>query len=174
MRGQTTKQFSGPPENRTCWPRRRPSTPKVTTLREVETVKPSPPYPRGLPRAKRVQLLTCHRKVTVLGLILGFVAQVRGEPLLRLLRAPALPAGVVGDLVPVDAAHCEVAGVRVAEVPPRDRGPGPHRIALGQHDAGRALDIEQPPHRLLLGVVGAGGVAGGRADPPVVLLDELL
>ena len=47
MRGQTTKRFSGPPENRTCWPRRRPSTPKVTTLREIETVKPSPPYPRA-------------------------------------------------------------------------------------------------------------------------------
>src|SRR2546423_12573773 len=39
-RGQTTKRFSEPPENRMRWPRRRPSATDVTTLREIQTVKP--------------------------------------------------------------------------------------------------------------------------------------
>ena len=47
VRGQTAKGFSEPPENRTRWPRRRPSTPEVTTLREIQTVKPSSHYPRA-------------------------------------------------------------------------------------------------------------------------------
>src|SRR6267378_7781163 len=67
MRGQTTKRFSGPPENRTRWPRRRPSTPKVTTLREIETVN-QVRLIRGPAPCEKSPTSQCHRKVTVLRL----------------------------------------------------------------------------------------------------------
>ena len=36
------------------------------------------------------------------------------------------------------------------------------------------LDVEQVPERRLLGVIGAGRVAGGRADAPVLLGDQVV
>ncbi len=60
------------------------------------------------------------------------------------------------------------------EVEAADAGARPHRERLGQQHAGLLLDVEQPPEGSLLGVIGAGGVAGRRTDAAVLLLDELL
>ena len=49
-----------------------------------------------------------------------------------------------------------------------------HRVRLGQADPGARLRLEQLEQRALLGVVGAGRVAGRRADALVLLRDQRL
>src|SRR5690606_11425683 len=46
----------------------------------------------------------------------GLVAEVRGQPALRLRERPALAGGVVGDLVPADLPDGEVPRLRVREI----------------------------------------------------------
>ena len=58
------------------------------------------------------------------------------------------------------------------EIPAAHRCGRQHREALGELDAGIALDVEQPPQRGLLGVIGAGRVAGRGTDAAVGLVDE--
>src|SRR5205823_4732586 len=106
--------------------------------------------------------------------VLGVVAQVRAEPAFGLAERPALATGVVGNLVAADAADGEVLRLRMSQVPARHRGRGPHREALGEADARVGFGVEQAPEGRFLGVVGAGGVAGGWADAAVALLDQVL
>src|SRR5919107_1384366 len=72
--------------------------------------------------------------------VLRLVAEVGGEPLLGFAEAPPLAGGVVGDLVLAEAAHDEVPGLRVGQVPAAHRGAGPHRHALGESYADGPLD----------------------------------
>ena len=46
-------------------------------------------------------------------------------------------------------------------------------IAFGQLDAGVLLGVEQVEEGSLFGVVGAGRIAGGRADAAVLFLDQV-
>ncbi len=79
---------------------------------------------------------------------------------------------VVGDLVAVDLAEREVARFGMREVEAADAGAGPHGEGLGDLHAGVGFDVEQLPDGALLGVVGAGGIAGGGADAAILFLDE--
>ena len=108
--------------------------------------------------------------------ILAFrvVIQIRPEPALDLGDGHALALGVVGHLVAVDLAEGEVARLGVGEVEAADARAGPHGERLGDQHAGVRLDVEQAPERALLGVVGAGGIAGGRADAAILFVDELV
>src|SRR3954469_16259400 len=103
--------------------------------------------------------------------VLGAVAEVRREPLLRLVDRPALAPRVVLDLVAADPPQDEVPRLRVREVQAAHRRARPHGHALGQLDTGVRLGVEQVPDGLLLGVLRARGVARRRADA-VVLLGE--
>ena len=85
-----------------------------------------------------------------------------------------LPGGVVLDLIPGEQVDGEVAGLGVGEVEAADGGGGVHGEALGEPDPGRFLDVEEVPERPLLGVVGAGGIAGGGADAAVLLVDQVV
>ena len=71
-RPQTTKRFLEPRQNRTRWPGRRSSTPGVTTLREIQTIRTSPPFPRASYVRKGFNFSRATRKVTVLGLAMVF------------------------------------------------------------------------------------------------------
>src|SRR3546814_5095384 len=73
---------------------------------------------------------------------------------------------------PVRATDHEVLRLRVGEVPPGDRSPRPHRHPLCELDAGVGSDIEQLPERPLLGVLGAGRIAGCRTDDAILLRSE--
>ena len=53
-------------------------------------------------------------------------------------------------------------------------GSGQHGQALRQLDASLLLDLQQPPHGLLLRVIGLHGVAGGGADAGVLDLVEVI
>src|SRR5205809_1076104 len=55
-----------------------------------------------------------------------------------------------------------------------DARAGPHGAAFGQFDAGVLFGVEQLPERPLLGVVGAGRIAGGGADAAVLFADQIL
>jgi hypothetical protein len=102
------------------------------------------------------------------------VVQVRAEPALDLGYGHAFALGVVGDLVAVDLAEREIARLGVGEVEAAHARSGPHRKRLGNHHAGVGLDVEQAPERALLGVIGAGGIAGGGADAAILLVDEVV
>src|SRR3954449_1542339 len=105
-------------------------------------------------------------------LVLGAVAEVGREPLLRLVHRPALAPRVVLDLVTPEAPEHEVPRPRMREVQPAHRGTRPHGHALGEFDAGGRLDVEELPDGLLLGVLGAGRVARCRPDAVVLLGDQ--
>src|SRR5690606_27366219 len=79
------------------------------------------------------------------------VVQIRRQPALGLRNRPAFAARVVLDLVAADAAEHEVAAVGMAEV-------------VAAHGRRRQHG--------LVGVLGAGGVAGGGAEPPVLLGEQ--
>src|SRR5579859_1375028 len=105
---------------------------------------------------------------------IGIVSETGRQPALGLLEGLALAARVVGGLVLADAPDAEVVRVRMREVPAAHRRRGPHREALGERDARalrRAQEVEQ---RALLGVVGAGRVAGRGPDAAVLLRDEVV
>src|SRR5918999_2247882 len=93
--------------------------------------------------------------------VLRVVPQVRRHPPLGLGQGPPFALGVVGDLVAAEPADHEVLRLRVGEVPARHRRARPHRHRLGELDAGGRLDVPEAPESLLLGVLGAGRVAGG-------------
>src|SRR3546814_19915563 len=75
---------------------------------------------------------------------------------------------------PVRATEHEALRLRVGEVPPGDRSPRPHRHPLCELDAGVGSDIEQLTERPLLGVLGAGLIAGCRTDAAILLRDQVL
>src|SRR3546814_14366554 len=75
---------------------------------------------------------------------------------------------------PVRATEHEALRLRVGEVPPGDRSPRPNRHPLCELDAGVGSDIEQLPERPLLGVLGAGRIAGCRTDAAILLRDQVL
>ena len=102
----------------------------------------------------------------------GIVVEVGAEPAFDFGDGHALALVVVGDLVAVDLAEGEVARLGVGEVEAADAGAGPHGEGLGDLHAGVGLDVEQAPDGSLLGVVGAGGVAGGGADAAILFVDE--
>src|ERR1700723_3663432 len=102
------------------------------------------------------------------------VAQIGTEPALYLLGRHALTASVVDDLVAVDLPEREVARFRMGEVEAADARAGPHGEGLREEHAGALLHVEELPQRPLFGVVRARGVAGGGADPAVLLGDELI
>ena len=108
------------------------------------------------------------------GLVHRVVVQVRPEPALDLGDAHALALGVVGDLVAVDLAEAEVARLGVGEVEPAHARAGPHGERLGDHACRCSPPRRAAPERALLGVIGAGRIAGGRADAAVLLVDELV
>ena len=107
-------------------------------------------------------------------LFVRVVVQVWAEPALDLGHGHAFALVIVGDLVAVDLAEREVARFGVGEVEAAYAGAGPHGEGLGDQHSGVRLDVEQTPDRALLGVVGAGGVAGGGADAAIFFVDELL
>src|SRR5215207_8879955 len=92
------------------------------------------------------------------------VHQVRSQPPFRVLERYALAGGVVGELVSTDAPHPEVAARGVPEVVAGHGRPGPHRVRLGEADAGPRLRFEQIEQRRLLGVVRAGRIARRGSD----------
>src|SRR4051794_32520491 len=94
--------------------------------------------PRTSLRAGRHLTVTALRGTA--SLVLGAVAEVRGQPPLRLRDRPALAPGVVLDLVAPDAPEVEVPGARVREVQPADGRARPHGHALGELDARALLD----------------------------------
>src|SRR4051812_4363709 len=104
--------------------------------------------------------------------VLGAVAEVGREPLLRLVHRPALAPRVVLDLVTPEAPEHEVPRPRMREIQPAHRGTRPHGHALGELDPGGRLDVEELPDGLLLGVLGAGRVARCRPDAVVLLGDQ--
>src|SRR5262249_20326481 len=85
-----------------------------------------------------------------------------------------LPGGVALYLIARDEIDGEVAGLGMAEVEAADRSGRPHGVSFGQADAGCLLDAEEVPERAFLGVVRAGGVAGGRADAAIFFVDQVL
>ena len=100
------------------------------------------------------------------------VIQHRRQPAFGLGDAPALARGVVLDLVALDLADAEIEAFGMAEIKPRHRRARPHRIALGQLDAGGVLGIEQREQRRLFGVVGLRGIARRRANAGILLEDQ--
>ncbi|MNQ88157.1 hypothetical protein D3C85_1034110 [compost metagenome] len=62
----------------------------------------------------------------------------------------------------------------MGEVPAADRCRGKHGVVFGQGHLACAIGIEQLEQGAFLGVVRAGGVAGGRADALVLLPDQIL
>src|SRR3546814_17518005 len=63
----------------------------------------------------------------------------------------------------------EVLALRVAEVVPGNRRGRQHREAVREFHAGVSLGVEQCEQHALFAVLGAGGLTGGGADPPVFL-----
>src|SRR6185503_19984357 len=86
------------------------------------------------------------------------------QPALRLGDAPALAPGIVLNLVALDLADAEIAGIGMAEIEAADRSARPHGKALGERHADRRLAVEQAEQRLLLGVIWLRGIAWRRAD----------
>src|SRR5690606_21197078 len=78
------------------------------------------------------------------------------------------------DLVAAEAANPEIAGAGMGEIEAGDGRTGPHREAFGKVDAGVGFRVEKVEDRAFLGMVGAGGVAGGRTDAAVLFADQLL
>ena len=99
--------------------------------------------------------------------------QVRRKPSFSLGDRDPLPRRVVLELVAIDAADAEVVAGRVPQVVPRYRRSGQHRARLGQLHAGACLRIEELEQCPLLGVIGAGRIAGRGTDALVALRDEL-
>src|SRR5437867_1781816 len=99
--------------------------------------------------------------------------EVLAQPILRLLDAQPLAAGVVLDLVAPQTPDREVARLRVRQVDPANGGSRGHRECLRQlePDLLRSEEVEQLP---LLGVIGAGGISERGPDPAEALGDELL
>src|SRR4029450_6002500 len=91
---------------------------------------------------------------------LWIVVEHRREPALRLLDAPAFARGVILHLVALHLADAEIVTFWVREVEAGDGRARPHRVALGELDAGLALCVEQAEDGALLGVVGLRGIAG--------------
>ena len=60
------------------------------------------------------------------------------------------------------------------KIEPRHGRAGPHRIALGQLDAGSFLNVHQFPQRCLLRVIGLRGIAGRRPDALIFFGNQLL
>ncbi|OPZ09737.1 MAG: hypothetical protein BWZ08_00202 [candidate division BRC1 bacterium ADurb.BinA292] len=83
-----------------------------------------------------------------------------------------LAFGVILHLVQAEAADVEVERGGMREVEPADGGARRHRKVFGQLDAGVAFGAEQVEQDPLLGVIGAGGVAGGGADAAVAFGDQ--
>src|SRR4051795_11139541 len=108
------------------------------------------------------------------GSVIWLVAEVGGEPPLRLRHRPALALRVVLDLVVAEPAYHEVLRLRVGEVPTADRGAGPHRHRLRELDPRVLVHVEELPEGDLLGVLGTCRVARSGADAGVLLGDELL
>ena len=96
------------------------------------------------------------------------------QPALGGRDVPALATGVVLDLIAPDASHAEVAGIGAPEIPAAHRGARPHRKALRQRDAGVPFQIEQRCEHGLLGVIGAGGIAGRRPDALISLVHQVV
>src|SRR5690606_32422278 len=102
------------------------------------------------------------------------VGQRRGQPPLDLLDGHPLPPRVVIDLVAAERADVEVRRLGVGEVEAADGGRRRHREVLGEGGARVGLGVEEAEERDLLGVIGLGRVAGGRADAAVALADEVV
>src|SRR5918997_5198925 len=104
---------------------------------------------------------------------LWFVGEIRAQPSLGLSDRDSLPRRVVLRLVATDPADGEIARLRMSEVDPADAGGRRGGERLRQLDP-ELLGAEQPEERLLLAVVGTGGIAVGRPDAAVALGDQLV
>ena len=82
--------------------------------------------------------------------------------------------GVVRNLIAAHATHAEVTGIGPPEVPAAHRCARPHRKAFGERDTGARFEVEQRRQCGLLGVIGAGGVAGRRANALIPLAHEVI
>ena len=60
------------------------------------------------------------------------------------------------------------------EVKAADAAAGPHGAALGELDAGVLVHVEELPKNPLLGVIGAGGIAGCGANAAILFFDQLV
>ena len=101
------------------------------------------------------------------------IVEHRREPALGLRHRPCPCGGVVLDLVALDLADAEIVALRVAEIEPAHRGARPHREALGELHADRALGVEQAEQGRLLGVIGLRRIARRRADAAILLGDQV-
>ena len=104
----------------------------------------------------------------------GRVIQPRAEPALGLGEGQAFALRVVGDLILAEFADGKVARLRVRKIEAAHTAAGPHRVALGELDAGLRFRVEQLPERALFRVVRARRVAGCGADAAVLFVDEIV
>src|SRR3546814_8053064 len=77
-------------------------------------------------------------------------------------------------LVLADAGDAEIAGVGVAEIKARHGRGRQHREMVGQRRTRRVAGVEQLEQDAFQAVFGTGGIAGGRADTAIFLLDDRL
>jgi hypothetical protein len=74
-------------------------------------------------------------------------------------------------LIAVDFGESEVLGLGVSKLVSTYRGRGVHGLGFGEVYACMALGVKEFKEQILFEVVGAGRIAGGRADPLVLLSD---
>ena len=80
--------------------------------------------------------------------------------------------GIISYLVSLYFTHGEVVRLGVGKVQAGDAGGGQHGQALGELYPSLLLDLHQPPHGELLGVVWLDGVAGCWSDARVLDLQQ--
>lgn len=104
---------------------------------------------------------------------LGCVIQPRPQPAFHFGESSAFALREIADLVFVQLSDGEILRFWVREKQPAHAGAGPHGKTLRQLDAGVLFDVQQIPQDGLLGVVGAGGIARGRADAAIFFPDQI-
>ncbi len=106
--------------------------------------------------------------------VVGIIAEVWCEPLFGLGDGHALALGIIGELIFVDGADGEVAGIGVCEVESGDGGGGEHGEAFGEMDADGVFDVEEIKEGAFFGVVGASGITRGGSDTAIAFVDQIV
>src|SRR3546814_7925174 len=84
------------------------------------------------------------------------------------------PLGIIFELVAADARDDEILAFGMPEIKAADRGGRQHRKAFSEYQPGILARREQIEQNRFQAVIGAGGIAGSRADAAILLLDQCL
>ena len=86
------------------------------------------------------------------------------KQLLTLCNGDAATTAVVGQLVAVDAANGEIAGLRMADEEAADGRRGLYRVMVGEGDAQLSLRVQTVDDDTLQRMVRTGGIAEGDSE----------